>query len=164
MSRLALALAVLVLSLSGCVAYGGDYGYSRPGYSVQYYESYPVYRYYYDDYDRHRYRWHRDRYQERRHSHYAPGYDGRYQWHDERRRDHRHERDRPRLQGYQPPRQGWDQRHREQSYWQRHGGQRYDGYPRRDQRHERQRDREPKIQGSAEWNRRDSGWRWGISD
>lgn len=161
MSRLALALAVLVSSLSGCVAYGGDYRY--PGYSVQYYESYPVYRYYGDD-DRNRYRWHRDRYQERRHSHYAPGYDGRYQWHDDRRRDHRHDRQRPRLQGYQPPRHGWDQGYRNQSSWQHNGGQRYDGYPRRDQRHERHRDRESQRQGSAEWKRRDSGWRWGISD
>lgn len=158
MSRLSFALVVLAASLSGCVAYAGDYGYSRPGYSVQYYESYPVYRYYGDD-DRQRYRWHRDRYQERRHSHYAPGYDGRYQWHDDRRRDHRHDRHRPRLQGYQLPRHGWDQGYRNQSSWQRNGAQRYDGYPRRDVRDERPRDlRVPRDL------RRDSGWRWGISD
>ena len=35
MSRLALVLAVLALSLSGCAVYGGDYGY--PGPSVRYY-------------------------------------------------------------------------------------------------------------------------------
>ena len=148
MSRLALVLAVLAISLSGCAVYGDDY--YRPGYNVQYYESYPSHRVYYYDDDRNNYRWHRDRYQDRRHSHYAPGYDGRYQWHDDRRRNDRHdgyrERDRQRGHGYQPPRQGWEQRYRdhdrrEQSSWQRNGGQRYDGYP-RDRRQDRQRGHE----------------------
>ena len=131
MSRLVLVLAVLALSLSGCAVYGGDYGY--PGPSVRYYESYPSTRIYYYDDDRSYHRWHRDRYQERRHSYYAPGYDGRYQWQDGRR----HERYREHDRGYQPPRHGWDQRYRgndrrDRSSWQQqHGGQRYDGYPRR---------------------------------
>lgn len=105
MSRLAIVLAVLGLSLTGCAAYGGDY--DRPGYSTRYYGSSPASRAYYDDRD---YRWHRDRYQDRRHSHYAPGYDGRYQWHDERGRYDRHrEQSRryvhPQNKGWQPPRQ-----------------------------------------------------------
>lgn len=76
MSRLVLVLAALVLSFSGCSAYGDGYGHDRPGYSVRYYERHPSY--YSDDRD---YRWHQDRYQDRRHSHYAPSYDGRYYWH-----------------------------------------------------------------------------------
>ena len=161
MSRLALALAVLALSLSGCPVYGGDYGY--PGPSVRYYESYPSYRVYYDD-DRNYHRWHRDRYQERRHSHYAPGYDGRYQWQDGRR----HERYREHDRGYQPPRHGWDQRYRQhdrrdQSSWQRHGGQRYDGYPRKHQerRHERHRSQEREPDRRSQ---RGDGRYWGISN
>ncbi|MDD0842049.1 hypothetical protein [Pseudomonas sp. Gutcm_11s] len=116
MSRLALALAVFVLSLSGCAVYGDDYGYDRPGYNVRYYESYSSPRVYYYDDDRD-YRWHRDRYQDRRHSHYAPGYDGRYKWHDNNRnrydgrRDH--DRDRYRGNGREQPRYGWDQRSRD---------------------------------------------------
>lgn len=130
MSRLALVLAALALSLSGCAAYGGDFAYPDPG--VRYYERYPI-RIYYDD-DRSYHRWHRDRYQERRHSYYAPGYDGRYQWQDGRRHE-RYERYRDYDRGYQPQRYGWDQRYRgqdrrERPSWQQ-GGQRYDGYPRR---------------------------------
>ena len=115
MTRPILILAALVLSLSGCVAYGGDYDY--PGYSVRYYESYPSSRIYYDD--RNNYRWHRDRYQDRRHSHYAPGYDGRYQWHDERGR---YERRREQSRSYVHPQQnkGWQQP-RQQS-WKLSGG------------------------------------------
>jgi hypothetical protein len=148
MSRLAIVLAALALSLSGCAVYGDEH--YRPGYNVQYYESRSSPRVYYYDDDRNSYRWHRDRYQDRRHSHYAPGYDGRYQWHDDRRRNDRHdgyrERDRQRGHGYQPSRQGWEQRYRdhdrrEQSSWQRNGGQRYDGYP-RDRRQDRQRGHE----------------------
>src|SRR5690606_6869189 len=118
----ALVLAALAISLGGCAVYGGDY--RQPGYSHYYYERYPARVYYYDD-DRHQHSWHRDRYQDRRHSHYAPGHDGRYRWHDDRQRQpQRHERDQPRrnLHGHQPPRQGWEQRGRGgQTSWQRQG-------------------------------------------
>lgn len=134
MTRLALALAVIVLSLSGCVAYGGDYAY--PGYSVRYYDSSPSYRVYYYDDDRD-YRWHRDRYQDRRHSHYAPNYDGRYQWHDERGRYERHREQTRRYghpqnhqgnqnnQGWQPPRQ---------QSWKASGGHQQHSYSREHER------------------------------
>ncbi len=136
MTRLMLALAVLALSLSGCVAYGGDYAY--PGYSVRYYDSSPSYRVYYYDDDRD-YRWHRDRYQDRRHSHYAPNYDGRYLWHDERGRYERHREQNRRYvqpqnhQGNQNG-QGWQQP-RQQS-WKPNGGHQQRSYSR-----ERERDR-----------------------
>ncbi|WP_156115036.1 hypothetical protein [Pseudomonas sp. ML96] len=145
MSRLALVLAVFALSLGGCAVYGDDYRYDRPGYNVRYYESYSSPRVYYYDDDR-GYRWHRDRYQDRRHSHYAPGYDGRYQWHDNNR--HRydgrrdHDRDRDRVKGREQPRYGWDQRYRDndrrsQSSWQHQGRQRND-YRSNQRGHDRQ--------------------------
>jgi hypothetical protein len=169
MSRLAFILAMLACSLSGCAVYGDDY--YRSGSSVRYYESYPSHRgYYYDD--RSSYRWHRDRYQDRRHSHYAPGYDGRYQWHDDHRRNDRHDSQRDRrVHGYQPPRSGWDQRYREhdrreQSARQRHSGQRHDGYARergqgRDYRHQPERGPDQNRARSRQPQRGEStrGWR-----
>ncbi|HSX71969.1 MAG TPA: hypothetical protein VLF16_13655 [Pseudomonas sp.] len=148
MSRLALVLVLLASTLGGCTAHGGDYRY----------DSYPRYRVYYDD-DRNYHRWHRDRYEERRHSHYAPGYDGRYQWHDDRRRyrDHR----------YQAPRHGWDQRYRDHdrrghSHWQGQGWQRHDGYSRdRDRRYDRGHVREHDGRRNRHSQRGESvrGWR-----
>lgn len=175
MTRLVLILAVFALSLSGCAVYGGDYDYpsypSHSGYSVQYQQSYPTYRIYYDDDERNRYRWHRDRYEDRRHSHYAPGYDGRYQWHDDRQRNDRHEYRRDhRQQGYQLPRQGWYQQHRSgsQHSWQGSGNQRYDGNQRhrnqeRERRHERSRDGNQEHQRPHERSNRDDGRHWSIS-
>lgn len=131
--------AVLGLSLSGCVAYGGDdRNYYRQyddyyGGHVQRYESRPIYRGYYDD---NRRAWHRDRYQDRRHSHYAPGYDGRYGWQDGRPRNqelrgaprayHEHtwqqrrEHDRDRRQSWQPRHDRWQQGYRQDPRQQRH--------------------------------------------
>lgn len=136
--------ALLGLSLTGCVAYGGDdrgyshqYSSQRDGYysgHVQRYEPRPIYRGYYDD-DR-RSTWHRDRYQERRHSHYAPGHDGRYGWQDGRPRNEqlrgaprayhentwqqRREHDRDRRQSLQPRNDRWQQGYRQDPRQQRH--------------------------------------------
>ncbi|MBD9414594.1 hypothetical protein IB234_08460 [Pseudomonas sp. PDM16] len=104
MFRQILLCAVIGLGSTGCVAYGDEY--ARPGYEVRYYEIRPLPRGY-DDRD---YRWHRDRYQERRHSHYAPDHGGRYRWHGD---FHRHDAYRDRS--------AWRPRHDGRS-WQRHDG------------------------------------------
>lgn len=129
MSSRSILFAVLGLTLSGCAVsddgryYGGYYGGSS--YNVQRYEvypTYPTYRVYRYEDDR-RYNWHHDRYQERRHHHYAPGYDGRYGWqgHDRRhdRRDehrgHEHARPIPNVHGYKPSRHD-DNRYQQREY------------------------------------------------
>lgn len=153
MSRPALVLVALLLSLSGCAVYGGGYDYGRPGYSVRYYESYPPPRVYYYGDDRN-YRWHRDRYEDRRHSHYAPGYDGRYQWHDQHGRYERQRQQAPRY--VHPPRyQGWQhpaQPSRQQS-WKLNGGREYS----RERRHERSWEQKGRQRSSPD-NRQLRGW------
>ncbi|MDG9929530.1 MULTISPECIES: hypothetical protein [unclassified Pseudomonas] len=104
MIRRMLFCLVLGFAASGCVAYGGGYA---PGHEVYYQEVRPLPRGY-DDRD---YRWHRDRYQERRHSHYAPGRDGHYRWHGEYRRHDNHR-----------PRADWRPRYDDRRGWQRHDG------------------------------------------
>lgn len=173
MSIRAVLCAVLGLSLGGCVAYGDDRPYYRQydnygGYNVQYYETYPsyrVYRYYDDD---RRYSDHHDRYQERRHSHYAPGYDGRYDWRNDRHRSGEQPRygDRQRYgeqQRYheqrrhsEQPRYGWDRREgndeRRQGSWLRPSDRRDEGR-REERRHEgeRRQQRSSHQDGQRDW-------------
>lgn len=153
MFRLAIVLVALVFSLSGCAVYGGDYGYDRSGYTVRYYESQPSRYLYYDD--RNNYRWHRDRYQDRRHSHYAPGYDGRYQWHDNNRyrhdgrRDHDHER----VSGREQSSYGWGRGDRRQ-VGQLRGSERWQQMQREGQRVQRHESRSHKQRRDGWGDRR----------
>lgn len=167
MSIRAVLCAVLGLSLGGCVAYGDDRPHYRQyapysGYHVQRYEVYPSYRVfrYYDD-DR-RYSGHHDRYQERRHSHYAPGHDGRYDWRNDRHRSAEQQRygDQQRYHEQrrhsEQPRYGWDRREgndeRRQGSWLRQSDRRDEG-----RQHERRHDERRQQRSSHQDGQR--GWR-----
>lgn len=167
MSIRAVLCAVLGLSLGGCVAYGYERPYYRQyapysGYNVQRYEVYPsyrVYRYYDDD---RRYSDHHDRYQERRHSHYAPGYDGRYDWRNDRHRSGDQQRYHEQRRHSEQPRYGWDRREgndeRRQGSWLRQSdrrdeGRRYEG------RHEERRHEGERRQERSSHQDGQRGWR-----
>lgn len=174
MSIRSILLAVFGLTLSGCAVsddgryYGGYYG---GGYSVQHYEVYPAYPvspryrvYRYDD-DR-RGDWHRDRYQERRHHHYAPGYDGRYGWQgkygrDDRRRHeqrgHDHARPVPHSRDYRQSRDDdrKDYRAFGRSQSLSRPEQNFSLKRQQIQRQDQSRHEQRRAQGGRSWDRRD---------